>query len=291
MQKFKIVSDSSCDLPKEFLEKHDIKDVRFYVTFDGTNFLKESVDITIDEYFHRLSTEENFPKTSQPSPQDYIDVFTPILDEGLDILCFCLSSHLSGSYQSAVNAAAILKDDYPNLNIRIIDSEQAFISTSLMILRAIEHQNAGKELDLVADYIERLKKETRIIIALETLENLKRGGRIGTATAMVGSLLNLKPILTLNSGIIGPLTKVRGRKKSLSTLVEIMEKDTNLDLEKYDFMVGHAMCEEDGKSLKNSVETALGTKLTTPLLNTGPTIGTHIGIGAVAIAYAKKMDL
>jgi len=288
MSKFKIVTDASCDLPPELLDKYDISDVRFYVTFDGSNYLKESVDITHAEYFRRLDTEPNFPKTSQPSPQDYIDVFTPALQKGEDVICFCISSKLSGSYQSAVNAAEILKEEYPDRKVRVIDTEHAFISMSLMILRAVKFRDEGADVDTAADYLEKIKKDTEIFIALETLENLRRGGRIGGAAAFVGGILNLKPVVRLEDGELRPITKVRGRNKSISTLIEEMKKRINGKTDEYEYMVGHARCEEDGKMLKTSLEEALGIKIDTPLLDTGVTIGTHIGLGAVAIAYSRK---
>ena len=124
MRPYQIFSDSSCDLPENLLQEHQIKLIPFYVSFDQENYYKENVDITKEEFYRTLTSKKVYAKTSLPSVQDYISMFTPSLKEGNDILCLCLTQKFSGSYQSALNAKHILEEQYPDVNISIIDSIQ-----------------------------------------------------------------------------------------------------------------------------------------------------------------------
>ena len=288
MAKFKIISDSSCDLTPELAKQHDIDMVRFYITFDGTTYLKESVDITIEEYFRKLTTENVFPKTSQPSPQDYIDAYTPALKEGKDILVFCISSPLSGSTQSAVNAANLMKEEYPDRKIRVIDSKQAFVSMALMIFECIKLRDKDYDVDFVADYAEKLAKETKMHFMVDTLEYLQKGGRIGKASALIGGMLNLKPILTLVDGSVVPVAKARGRKKGVANMIEILQSVIKGKEDEYEYIVGHIIVPEDAEVFKAEIEKACGIKVTYPLLSAGAVLGTHVGPGAMAIVYTPK---
>ena len=150
MSDFRIVSDSSCDLPGEIIKKYDIDIVPFYVSFDGQTYYREGVDISNHEFYHKLIVEKKFSRTSLPSVQDYIDVFHRRLADGKDVLCFCISGKFSGSIQSAANAANILKDEFPDREIIIIDTLSISTGQGLQINQAAQLRSLGWDIHSVA---------------------------------------------------------------------------------------------------------------------------------------------
>ena len=216
---FRIISDSGCDFTKEEVQRHGIDIIPFYITFDQKNFLKEGVDITKEEYFNRLLSDKNlYPKTAQPSPQDYIDVYTPHLEAGKDIICVTISSKLSGTYNSATLAADTIRDDFPDRKIIVIDSLNVAIGQGLLLREIIKMRDKGYSLTETVRIAEEVKKTIRISFTLDSLEYLRRGGRVGPTTALVGGILGLRPILQVVDGAVDQLDSVRGKKNSLNLI-------------------------------------------------------------------------
>ena len=287
---FQLIS-VGCDFTKEEALKYNVDIVPFYVTFDQNTFLKEGVDISKEEYFKRLLADKNlYPKTAQPSPQDYIDAYTPYLKAGKDIISLTISSKLSGTYNSATLAADTLKDEYPNRTIIVIDSLNVAIGQGLLLKEIIKMRDKGYSITETAQIADEIKKTIRIYFTLDSLEYLRRGGRVGPTTALVGGILGLRPILQVVDGAVDQLDSVRGKKKVLQLIVEGVTAALKDDIENICVSVAHILNPDDAIALKASLETSLSMKITNPVVEIGATIGTHAGPGALAIAYCKKYE-
>jgi len=288
---YKIISDGGCDFTKAEAEKYGVAVVPFYITFDGETFLKEGTDITTDDYFKRLISDKGLhPKTSQPSPQDYIDMYTPYLKAGRDILSLTISSKLSGSYASATLAADMLREDFPMRTITILDSLNVCIGQGLILHEIIKMRDAGYNLEKTVKTAHKIIKTTHVYFTLDTLEYLKRGGRVGPTTAFVGNILGLRPILQVENGQVSQLDNVRGKARALKLMEEAMIAALSGDKESLNLSVGHILNQEEALAFKTNTENALGIKITNPITKVGAAIGTHAGPGALAFAYCRKFD-
>jgi len=288
---FQLISDGGCDFTNEEVKKHNIDIVPFYVTLENEVYLKEGVDITKEEYFKRLSTDKKlFPKTAQPNPQDYVDIYTPHLKAGKDIISLTISSKLSGTYNSATLAANMCKEDFPDRTIIVIDSLNCAIGQGLILKEMVKMRDKGYSITKTSDIAEKIIKTTKIYFSLDTLEYLKKGGRVGPTTALVGGLLGLRPILHIVDGAVEQLDSVRGKDKVLGLIEEGIVAALEGEAENINLSIGHILRKEEATDFKNRLEKSLGTKITNPVVEVGATIGTHAGPGALAIAYCKKHE-
>lgn len=290
MQNFIIISDSSCDLPKSYLSEFSIDVVPYYVSFDTVNYYKENVDISVTEFYRQVVEEKKFPKTSLPPIQDYIDIFKKNLLNGLDILCICLSAKFSGSFQSAHNAKNILLEEFPDRRIEIIDSEQATAGQGLVIYEAALMQQKGYSLDEIIEKTEKLKLTAKINFTVDSLEHLQKGGRIGKASALAGTILNIKPIIVMKNGELMPVAKVRGRKKAINEILSMTIEEIGNEHEKYHICVLKAAKIDEAVELCEIMKANHNFKIISPIFDIGVTIGTHAGPTALGISYIKKFD-
>ena len=286
---FQIISDGGCDFSRAEVASSGVHVVPFYISLDHENYLKEGIDITREDYFTQLSTNKNlFPKTSQPNPQDYIDAYTPYLSEGLDILSLSISSKLSGSHASARIAIETLKEEFPTREIILIDSQNATLGQGLILKEIIKMRDAGLSLHEAAAMAEKVRETTHLYCTLDTLEYLKRGGRVGPTTAFVGSILGLRPILQVKDGAVSQLDNVAGKKKAFRLIESAMIEALKDNVQDISICIGHILNEEDAKTFKQNAEAALGVSIENPVAEIGATIGTHAGPGAFGFAYCKK---
>jgi len=286
MADFQIISDSSCDLSKEIIERYHIDLVPYLVTFDGVTYYKDGVDITLDEFYAQLQKKGIFPKTSLPPIQDYVDKFKIYLEKGMDVLCVCLTSKFSGSYQSAINAANILLEDFPERKIRVIDSCLVTYLQGLLVCDIAEYKNDGKTIDEICDIVDIYKNDCGIFVTVDSLNHLQNGGRIGKASALAGSLLNIKPIISFEDGELHAYSKVRGRKKALHEVVDISYDKLEGKFDDYRIIALHNCCEEDGQEIDVYM-----TERGMPSLGlgyVGITISVHIGPSAAAVVFLRK---
>ena len=288
---FHIISDSSCDFSNEEAVHHDITVVPLYVSFDHVNYLREGIDISKEEYFKRLMSEKGvFPKTSQPSPQDYADVFMPPLRDGKDIICMTISSQLSGSYASAVLAADMVKEEFPERTIIVIDSMNVSLGHGLILRELINMRNAGLLTQEAAQMIETVRASARVYFTLETLEYLKRGGRVGPTTALVGNILGLRPVLQIEDGQVKPLDNVRGKKRVFQLIEDALVYTLKDETQNINLVVAHIQNADDAMMLKQNIEHALGVTYTQSVTEIGVTVGAHAGPGALGLAYCKTYE-
>lgn len=293
MRPYQMFSDSSCDLPENLLQEHQIKLIPFYVSFDQENYYKENVDITKEEFYRTLTSKKVYAKTSLPSVQDYISMFTPSLKEGNDILCLCLTQKFSGSYQSALNAKHILEEQYPDANISIIDSIQATGGQGILLMQIAAMKKAGLSLEEATHKANLLKTTARIMFTVNTLEYLAKGRRIGKVISLARDMIALKPLIQLKEAELIPYSNIRGRKKSLDKVFEMLQEYFNETAENpadYEFCIANATTIDDAHYLEKKLEDFLERKLNYPIFQIGVTIGTYTGPGAIGICFVKRYD-
>ena len=291
MSTYKIIADTYCDIPASLMAQKEITYVPFNVSFDQENYLEELKDITPDEFYDKINAEKLFPKTSLPSVQAYMDAMEPILKEGKDVLCICISAKFSGSFQSAVNAANILSEDYPDRKIKVVDSACATATEGMLVLEACRMRDAGVDLNAVAEKLDALKETARIFVTVDSLEHLQKGGRIGKASAMAGTILNIKPIIAMKDGELHPESKVRGSKKALKQIVDMTKANIGAEKDQYKiiFVRGEKEREATAVELANELRSE-GYDVAEDVWTVGITIGSHIGPTPIAVCMLKKYE-
>jgi len=286
MENFKIISDSSCDLPEDLLKQYDIDLVPFKITFDGgASYLLDGVDITIEEFYDRMSAKGVFPKTSLPGVADYADAFKPYLTEGRDIFCVCLTSEFSGSYQSAVNAAAMLLDEFPDRKIKVLDSRLVTLLQGLLVTDIGEYRAEGKTIEEIWDLVNSYKNENYVYLTVDTLEYLQKGGRVGKASALAGGLLNIKPIIVFKDGALNPHSKIRGRKKAIVEVVDLVAAFLKGKESEYRTWVLSSRASDVDEMATYAKEKGLDI---IGISKIGSTVTVHGGPGLVGIAIMKN---
>lgn len=283
MANIRIVTDSTSDIPEAVRKQYGIEMVPLKVHF-GSETYYDAITIQPDQFYEKLAASSSLPTTSQPSPADFLDLYKRLTDEpDTEIISIHLSAALSGTYQSAVLAKSLLDAEKP---IAIIDSKSASYGIGLLAVEAAKAAQAGKSTDDILDLLARIRKEMRIYFLVGTLEYLQKGGRIGKAAALFGSLLNIKPILTLDDdGEVSSVDKVRGHKKAVARIVELLKAD--FGDRPLNMTVAHAsspdVAAEFSEVLKANFNIAEMT-----FTDVGPVIGTHAGPGTVA-AFARPV--
>ncbi|MEF3302919.1 DegV family protein [Paenibacillus sp. GYB003] len=278
MAKIRIVADSTSDIPESLRKQLGIEMVPLKVHFGSETFY-DAVTIQPAQFYEKLKTSSALPTTSQPSPADYMDVYKK-LAEGPDteIISIHLSSAMSGTYQSALLAKSLLEQE---LSLSVVDSKSASYGSGVLAVEAAKAAAAGKSADDILALIGQIRKELRIYFLVGTLEYLQKGGRIGKAAALFGSLLNIKPILTIDDdGEVASVDKVRGHKKAVARIVDLLKAD--FGDRKLNMTVAHAgspeAADEFSEVLKAHFDIAEMT-----FTEVGPVIGTHAGPGTVAV--------
>jgi len=277
-----IVLDSTSDFVDARDRHANMRLVPLYVLFDG-EALRDHVDITPEGFYERLAAAKTLPTTSQPTPADFLATYEELAAAGFDrIWSLHLTSKLSGTFESAQRAAAQLGDD----RVRVVDTETASLSVA-MLAEAIDRRlGDGTTDEEVAELVERFKRSNRVVFTVATLEYLQKGGRIGKAQALAGSLLNVKPILTVEDGVVVPLGRVRGRQKALEEFAKLFVAETEdgdgLGLH---IAIAHANAPEwidVITDMAHRVRPKATLDLVEPL---GAVVGTHAGPGAVGFFW------
>lgn len=282
MKEFIISADSTVDLTREFLEEKKVPIVSLSYIIDGATY-KDGEGLTSKEFYDKIR-EGAMPTTSQVNPEQARDLFEPILKEGKDILHIAFTSGLSGTYNSCRIAAEELREEYPDRKIIVVDSLCAASGGGLLLYKALELKEQGKSLDEVATWVEENKLHVCHDVTVDDLFHLHRGGRVSKTSAVVGTLIKIKPIIHVNDeGKLIVIGKERGRKKALMTLIERMEKQSQ-GFENDIVMITHGDVIEDAEYVKKQIEEKFGIKniIINPL---GSVIGSHTGPGVIAIFY------
>ncbi len=278
MNKVAIVTDSTAYLPPELITKYNIKVVPLVVIWDGDSF-EDGVDITPTQFYTRLEKSPSLPSTSQPPEAKFVEIFSKLLNEDMDVVAILISSGISGTVNSALQA----KNEIGSDRIVVIDSQTAAMATGLHVLAAARKAEAGGSLEEVKEIALKAQQKTKVIFAVDTLEFLHKGGRIGGAKRFLGSMLNLKPILEMNGGSIEAVKSVRTHKRALERLISLVEEKSAGE-KPLRLAVFHSNVPEQAQALLENAEDILSPDETF-LAELSPAIGTHVGPGTLAIAF------
>ncbi len=279
-----IVTDSTADIPREIAEEWGIHIVPLRVHMAGETYL-DGIDITPSEFFTKLSQVQQFPTTSQPSPADFEQLYLDLAHmygRDVQILSIHLSSALSGTVQSATLASKMVD---PQLDITVIDSKKAAYLLGMMVVEAARAVKEGKSKEECIALLQRMIEGQKEFFVVDTLTYLQKGGRIGKAQALIGTILNVKPILSLNAnGEVFPFDKVRGKKKAVARILEELKEYAGD--QKVMVSILYAMNIEEATDLKDQIAQSFNTKEIT-LSEIGPVIGAHVGPNVLAVCMYK----
>lgn len=292
---FKIISDSCCDLPKKCCEENDIGTVPFYVAFEDGVYKRDTIDFTYHEFYQKmLDNPGNFPKTSLPDIGEYINAFTPYVKEGRDILCICMTTTMSGSYNSAKAAADEILEEYPDARIEVIDSRALTIFQGMLVMEAVRLRDMGMGLDETVAAINSVKALGGAFFTIGDLTYLNKGGRIGGLVKLAAIGLGIKPVILFKDGSISLAAITRSRKKSLSELARqaaLYFTKSGTDIGDYELLVGYGLNEKDGEELKTMFIEELrkaGYERDPELVQIGTMVGAHNGPYLMGIAFLKR---
>lgn len=293
---FHIISDGSCDLPGDLAEEKNITVVPFYVSFDDEHYLKENVEIGIRDFYQKMVERKGvYPKSSMPSIHDYEEAFLPFAEAGTPVICICITTKFSGSMQSALNARALVQEAYPQAEITVIDATVNTVLQGQYVLEAVSLRDSGISYQDTVARLEKIKSTGRIFFTVGNMEYLKHGGRIGKVAAIAGSVLDIRPVITLKQGEIFPSGMDRGRKrtarKALELLLEYLQ-ESSLGIECYSLAVGYGYDREEGKAFRDHALAVLQEKgydiRELPLYQIGATIGVHTGPYPLGFGIIEK---
>ncbi len=283
MSKVALVTDSTTYLPKEYLDKYGIRVAPAVVIWSGEE-LMDGVDILPEEFYTRLQTAREMPGTSQATPAAMKEIFDELLAEGYDILGIFIAQKLSGMYASAIQAVAML----PNENIEVIDSVTASMGAGWPILKAAQAAAEGAGLAECKAIAEKALENVGIVLMVDTLKFLHRGGRIGGAQRFLGTALKLKPILELVNGEFVGLERVRTRRKALNRLVELLEERIG-NRSPVHLAVLHANAQDVAQDLLEKTVARIK-PVEAIITDVSPAVGAHMGPGTVGLAFMAGVE-
>lgn len=294
---YQIITDGSCDLGADIPREKGIRVVPFYVTFDGENYKKEIEEVGVRTFYQEMVDHPKvFPKSSLPSVQDYAEVFEEYAKKGLDIICLCITTKFSGSYNSAKTAADMIKDDYPNIRIEVIDTMVNTVLQGLLVLETARMQESGLSFEETIEQIERIKSTGRIIFTVGNYEYLIHGGRIGKVMGTAASTLGIKPLIMLREGEIFPTGITRNRNKGKKRLIEQAKEHfekIGKSPDDYQIVVGYGYDREEAIEFRDallaSMKTYSGIK-DIDIFQIGATIGVHTGPYPIGLGLIQKYD-
>ena len=272
-QRVAIVTDSTSDLPPELASSRSITVVPLTLNFEGEALL-DGVDIRPDEFYRRLPAATTHPTTSQPSPGRFAEAYTALLADHEAVVSIHISQKLSGTYESARQAANMTDPK----RVRVVDSELVSMSLGLLTLAASALAAGGSDGLAIETQVLEMRANVQTYFSVATLEFLRRGGRIGRASALLGSVLRLKPVLCIRDGLVTPLERVRTFERALNRVVELTrEVDRGHGV---CVIVGHAGAEADAERIGRELKPIAETLMIQPL---GPVVGAHAGPGVVGV--------
>ena len=278
LDKLAIVTDSTADLSLSYYEKHHVEMVPLIVRF-GDKAFKDWIEIGPRQFFERLGESEVLPKTSQPSVAQFIEVYEKLANRAEQIVSIHISSELSGTVQAAQMAG-----DLVDVPVTVIDTKSASLGTGLIVDAAVRARDAGLAAEEVIEKVRTVSEKSRIVFLVGTLKYLQLGGRIGKAQALVASMLNIKPILTLDNGIVAPYKKVKGISKARAEMKQFFIDNTT-GKGKLHIAFAHASCPFELERLKEVF--GMGGLRVSSIIESeiGSVIGTYVGPGAFAVAF------
>lgn len=283
----KIITDSSCDLPREYVDDNNIEVISLVLNLNG-QIIKDDLGKTLSyKDFYQKMRDGATPTTSQVNAHEFEEAFIKHIKNGDSIIYISISASLSGTFNSANIAKNNLLEEYPEAKIELVDSLSASIGQGLLVLKACEMRDNGASIEEIVEWIEENKRKVIHSILIDDLNHLKRGGRISGATATIGGLLNIKPSAYLDDeGKLAQGEKIKGKKKALRFLANEV-KERAIDSENEVLYICHGDCQEEAESLRDIIEEEV--KFKNVIINyVGNVIGAHTGPGALAVIFLGK---
>ena len=275
----KIVTDSAADLPATLAEELDITVVPVYLRF-GEEVFRDRVDISEDDFYKRLLNDPVHPNTTQPSPQDFASVYDKLSQEADSIISIHITGKLSGTYNSAILGKKMVDSKCP---IEVIDSQTLSIAVGLMVIRAAKMARSAMSPQQIIDEVNKMISDTHLLILFDTLKYLLKGGRIGKAKALMGSVLNVKPLLTIIDGELVPSGQVRTRSKGMGRLLDFVKNAGDIQ----DLAILYSTTPDEAQALIEQTS-SMFPKEQTISARLGPALGVHGGPGILAVALREK---
>ena len=278
--KITLITDSTCDLDPKFLKDEGIEFAPLKVLFGSTEYV-DKLDLSNPEFYELMRNSKELPTTSQVNPGEFHDLFSKALESGNQVLGIFLSSELSGTYNSAVVAKEMIGSEH----IHLIDSRTVSFALGLMVVRIKRLIDSGSDLAHILEVADDMVRGSQLYGMLDTLENLKKGGRLSSGTAMIGKMLNLKPIIEVKEGLVNVAEKARGSKKGMNWMIDQLEKSYPDGTVKV-LGIAHANSNEKATELKTQILQRFKVEEIIDI-EIGSVVGTHAGEGAVGITYFK----
>jgi len=277
----KIIADSTCYLPQEYIDKYKVAIVSLNVLLNGNSY--RETDLSNNWFYNEMAKSATIPTSSQPSIEDLYNAVETEIKAGNDVVGIFLSSDMSGTFSTSNLVKNMILENYPDANIKMIDSRSNCMQAGFAVLEAAKAAYENKSLDEVVSIAKNVIENSKFIFVPDTLEYLKKGGRIGGAAALFGSLLQIRPILTVEDGKTTVFTKVRTKKKAIDKIVNtILEQNSKSPIK--GLIVHHINCESEGQELANRLKSSLGLD-NVKIQSIGPIIGLHVGPGSIGVAY------
>ena len=287
-------TDSTADLPYDYIKEHNIRVIGLTYVIDGAEYMctntPDDPDCLSPQAFYARMRKGSTPTTALINNQRFIDHFEPVLKEGRDVFYVAFSSGLSASCQNAMVVGAELMEKYPGRRVHVVDTLNASLGEGMAMTLAIQKHEEGLSDEEVVAYFNQAQTKVHSWFTVDDLVYLKRGGRVSSASAIIGSVLNIKPVLYVNAeGKLIPHDKVQGRKRELKALVDQMEATMAGGLTGDSVFIGHGDCEEDAQLVAKMIKQRFG--IDVGIVNyITPIIGAHSGPGTVAVFYMGKED-
>ncbi|MDQ0217556.1 DegV family protein [Peribacillus cavernae] len=280
-----IIADSACDLPLSFYKENNVSFMPLQVLLDGKNY--EDLQTIDPKEVYSAMREGKAPKTSQVSPEYFLELFTKLAQQNQQAIYIAFSSELSGTYQTAVMARNQVKEEYPTSDIEVIDSKCASLGYGLVVVKAAELATTGASKQSILEDIAFRAVHMEHLFTVDNLEYLARGGRISKASAFVGGLLNIKPLLHVEDGKLIPIEKIRGKKKLLKRVIELMH-ERGVHVKNQTLAISHGDDEETALEWKQAIQDEFG--VTNFVINTiGSAIGAHVGPGTMSVYFLNEL--
>lgn len=288
----KIIADSTCDLSWEFVEKYNIGIAPLNILINGTTY-RDKIDITADEFFKLLPNLEELPTTSMPSPEEYLNIIDEAIQNGYnEILCICMSSGTSGAYQSAVLAKNYFYENNKDSDVKIhvVDSLSMSHGSGWLILKSAKLLEAGHSFEELIEFNENYKTNVKHFLCVDDLNNLIKSGRLTNASAFIGKLLKVKPIMSMKKGRGAIVAKERGRNRVSKFYVEELNRRINIEITDF-IIVGYTSDINIAKDLVEKIKSETDFKDNIYIMQMGVAVGTHVGLGGLSMFFVEKGNL
>ena len=294
---FQVISDGSCDLGAKLANALSVRVVPFSVTFDGETYQKEIEELEVRAFYQQMVDHpDQFPKTSLPSVQEFADVFAEYAKAGTDVLCLCITTKFSGSFNSARNAAELVRESYPDVRIEVLDTRVNTVLQGVVAMEAARMRDAGLSLDQTLARLEQMIPSGRIFFTVGNYEYLVHGGRIGKLLGTMVGGLGIRPIIVLKEGEIFPAGISRGWKKSVEKVPGVMQnhfRKTGENPDDYQIVIGYGYDREEAEAFRTALLAVLQGMShieDVGIYQIGATIGAHTGPYPLGLGILRRYE-